>query len=61
MNDNILSARCIAFQKFISHLTRPKAKFIGQLLCGVLCSNNLILTNIASKVPCPGNHEKFLS
>lgn len=58
MNDNILSASGKAFQKFISHLTqqltKPKAKFIGQLLCGVLFSNNLILTNIASKVPCPG-------
>jgi len=58
MNDNILSTSGKAFQKFISHLTqqltRPKAKFIGQLLCGVLFSNNLILTNIASKVPCAG-------
>jgi len=58
MNDNILSTSGKAFQKFISHLTqqltKPKTKFITQLLCGVLFSNNLILTNIASKVPCLG-------
>ena len=58
MNDNIVSASGKAFQQFISHLTqhltKPKAKFIRQLLCGILFSNNLILTNIASKVPCPG-------
>lgn len=58
MNDNIISTSGKTFQKFISNLTRqltkPKAKFISQLLCGVLFSNNLILTNIASKVPCPG-------
>jgi hypothetical protein len=55
MNDNILSASGIAFKKFISRLTeklsRPKTKFITDLLCGILFSNNLILTNIASKVP----------
>jgi len=58
MNNNILSTGGRAFQKFTSHLTqqltRPKAKFIRQLPCGVLFSNNLILTNIASKVPCLG-------
>jgi len=58
MNDNILSASGKTFQKFISQLTnqlsKPKSKFIGQLLCGVLFSGNLILTNVASKVPHPG-------
>jgi len=58
MNDNIVSVSGKAFQQFISHLTqhltKPKAKFIGQLLCGILFSNNLILTNVASKVPCSG-------
>ena len=58
MNDNILSTSGKVFQKFILHLTqqltRPKTKFIRQLPCGVLFSNNLILTNIASKVPQPG-------
>jgi len=55
MNDNILSISGKAFQKFISHLTRkltkPKTKFIRQLLCGVLFSTDLILTNVASRVP----------
>ena len=58
MNDNIISTSGKNFQKFISNLTqqltKPKAKFISQLLCGVLFSNNLVLTNIASKVPCHG-------
>jgi vacuolar-type H+-ATPase subunit D/Vma8 len=55
MNDNILSTSGKAFQKFISHLTeklsKPKTKFITDLLCGILFASNLILTNIASKVP----------
>jgi len=55
MKDNILSTSGKAFQKFILHLTeklsKPKAKFITDLLCGILFANNLILTNIASKVP----------
>jgi len=57
MNDNILSISGKAFQKFISHLTeklsKPKRKFITDLLCGILFSNELILTHIASKVPHP--------
>lgn len=57
MNDNILSTSGKAFQKFISHLTeklsKPKTKFIKDLLCGILFASNLILTNIASKVPHP--------
>lgn len=55
MNNNILSTSGRAFQKYISHLTghltRPKTKFIQQFLCGVLFSDDLILTNVASKVP----------
>jgi hypothetical protein len=58
MNDKSLSTSGKAFQKFISHitqqLTRPKTKLSRQLLCGVLFSNNLILTNIAAKVHCLG-------
>ena len=58
MNDNIIAISGSVFQRFISNLTqqltKPSAKFISQLLCGVLFSNNLVLTNIASKVPCPG-------
>lgn len=57
MNNNILSTSGKAFKKFISHLTeklpKPKQKFITDLLCGILFANNLILTNIASKVPHP--------
>jgi len=57
MNDNILSASGRTFHKFIAYLTdqlsKPKTKFISQILCGVLFSENLILTNIASKVPQP--------
>lgn len=55
MNNNVLSTSGMAFQQFISHLTpklpKPKAKFIRQLLCGVLFSTDLVLTNVASKVP----------
>jgi len=65
MNDNILSTSGKNFrrkaspsgQRFISHLTqklsKPKTKFITDLLCGIMFSNNLILTHIASKVPHP--------
>jgi hypothetical protein len=58
MNDSVITISGRAFKRFVSsltqQLTKPKAKFIGQLLCGVLFSNNLVLTNIASRVPCPG-------
>jgi len=58
MNDNILSTTGKAFKKFILCLTeklsKPKTKFITDLLCGILFSSNLILTHIASKVPHPG-------
>lgn len=57
MNDNILSTSGKTFQKFIQHLTqklpRPKAKFVTDLLCGILFCDDLILTHIASKVPHP--------
>jgi len=47
-----------AFNKFVSSLaqglSKPKTKFITELLCGIVFSGNLILTNIASKVPRPG-------
>jgi hypothetical protein len=55
MNNNILSTSGRAFQQFISHLTpklpKPKAKFIRQLLCGILFSTDLVLTNVASIIP----------
>jgi len=55
MKDNILSTSGKVFQKFILCLTeklsKPKTKFITDLLCGILFASNLILTNIASKVP----------
>ena len=58
MKNNILSTSGRTFHKFITYLTdqlsRPKTKFISQILCGVLFSENLILTNVASKVPYPG-------
>lgn len=58
MNDNILSASGRTFHKFIANLTeklpKPKAKFISQLLCGIIFSDDLILTHVASKVPQPG-------
>ena len=46
-----------AFHKFILSITeglsKPKTKFIADILCGTIFSGNLILTNIASKVPHP--------
>jgi hypothetical protein len=57
MNDNILSVSGRTFHKFIEYLTdrlsKPKTKFISQILCGILFSENLILTKVASKVPHP--------
>jgi len=48
MNDNILSASGRPFHKFIAYptdqLSKPKTKFISQILCGVLFSENLILS-----------------
>jgi len=44
------------FQSFLSQLTsdltKPNAKFIRDFLCGVLFSDNLVLTHVAAKVPC---------
>jgi len=57
MNDNILSVGGKNFHKFISNLTeklpKPKVKFISQLLCGIIFSDDLILTHVAAKVPHP--------
>ena len=56
MNNNIISSGGRVFQRFLSQLTtdltKPNAKFIREFLCGVLFSDNLVLTNIAAKVPC---------
>lgn len=55
MNNNILSTSGKVFQKFIGHLTedltKPTTKFITELLCGMLFSYNLVLTNVAARVP----------
>ena len=55
MSNNILSTSGKAFQKFIGHLTedltKPTTKFITELLCGMLFSYNLVLTNVAARVP----------
>ncbi|MHC4784312.1 MAG: hypothetical protein ACYTE0_14910 [Planctomycetota bacterium] len=56
MNGSILAVSGRSFQRFVSslsgQLTKPNAKFVSELLCGVLFSNNLVLTDVASKVPC---------
>ena len=56
MSKSIISIGGKVFQRFLSQLTsglpKPNAKFIRDFLCGVLFSDNLILTNIAAKVPC---------
>jgi len=58
MSNNIISTGGKVFQKFLSQLTsdltKPNARFIREFLCGVLFSDNLVLTNIAAKVPCAG-------
>jgi hypothetical protein len=55
MSSTILQTGGRAFQKFISKLTgqlsKPTTKFVRDLLCGILFSDNLVLTNLASKVP----------
>ena len=55
MNNNILSTSSKVFQEFIGHLTKdltkPTGKFITELLCGMLFSYNLVLTNVAARVP----------
>jgi hypothetical protein len=56
MNDAILASSGRVFQRFVSslavQLTKPKAKFVRQLLCGILFSNRLVLTDVASRIPC---------
>jgi len=57
-DSHIVKTSCKAFNKFISSLanglSKPKTKFIAELLFGIIFSDDLILTNIASKVPHPG-------
>jgi len=57
MNCNVLLTSGRTFHKFISNITenlsRPRAKFITDLICGIIFSGNLILTRIASKIPQP--------
>jgi hypothetical protein len=56
MSNNIISTGGRVFQSFLSQLTsdltKPSAKFVRELLCGVLFSDNLVLTHVAAKVPC---------
>lgn len=56
MSKSIISIGGRVFQRFLSQLTwglpKPNAKFIRDFLCGVLFSDNLVLTHIAAKVPC---------
>jgi len=56
-NNDIVKTSGKAFNKFILSITKglskPKTKFIADILCGTIFSGNLILTNIASKVPHP--------
>lgn len=55
MSSSILQSGGRVFQKFIAslteHLPKPTGKFIADLLCGILFSDDLILTNVASKIP----------
>lgn len=55
MSSTILRTGGRVFQKFVAdlteHLSRPTSKFIRDLLCGVLFSDDLVLTNLASKIP----------
>ena len=55
MSSTILQIGGRLFQKFVANLTenlsKPTSKFIRDLLCGILFSDDLILTNLASKVP----------
>jgi len=56
-NGHIVKTSAKTFNKFISSiaegLSKPKGKFVMHLLCGLLFTGDLILTNIASKVPYP--------
>lgn len=55
MSSTILQIGGRVFQKFVSNLaenlSKPLSKFIRDLLCGILFSDDLILTNLASKIP----------
>jgi hypothetical protein len=55
MSSSILQSGGHVFQKFVAalteHLSKPTGKFIRDLLCGILFSDDLILTNVASKIP----------
>jgi len=55
MCSSILRTGGAVFQKFVANLTerlsKPTAKFIRDLLCGILFCDDLILTNVASKIP----------
>lgn len=55
MSSSILQTGGQVFQKFVAALTehfgKPTGKFIRDLLCGILFSDDLILTNVASKIP----------
>jgi len=50
MSESIISIGGRVFQRFLSQLTsglpKPNAKFIRDFLCGVLFSDNLVLTHI---------------
>ncbi len=56
MSTSIVSIGGKLFQGFLSQLTsgltKPNAKFLRHFLCGVLFSDNLVLTEVAAKVPC---------
>jgi hypothetical protein len=56
MSNSIISIGGRVFQRFLSQLTpglpKPNAKFIRDFLCGVLFSDNLVLTHVAARVPC---------
>jgi hypothetical protein len=55
MSSTILQTGGRVFQNFVAdlteHLTKPTSKFIRDLLCGILFSDDLVLTNVASKIP----------
>ncbi len=55
MSTSIVSIGGKLFQGFLSQLTsgltKPNAKFLRHFLCGVLFSDNLVLTEVAAKVP----------
>ena len=54
---NLVRQSSKTFQKFIAQLTcrltRPRKKFISQLLCGIVFAGDLVLTNVAARIPQP--------